>query len=259
MSTFLFNEIIFGPVKSRRLGISLGINLLPTHKKVCTFDCIYCECGFNSQGSDLKTTLPKREEVYQDLELKLQKMNSEGELPDVITFAGNGEPTIHPDFSSIIDDTIVLRDKYCPKARIAVLSNATVLHKNAVKSALLKIDDNILKLDGGLPEVIQLLDQPSPGYKMEKVIEQLKSFNGQLIIQTMFIKGVYQGKDVNNTFEENLDAWLSIIQSIKPKSVMIYTISRDTPVEGLEKISIDTLEAIAKKVNQLGIETQVSG
>ncbi len=258
MSTFLFNDIVFGPVKSRRLGVSLGINLLPLNKKVCTFDCIYCECGFNAENADIKPRLPKKEEVSQYLDEKLQKMVAEGELPDVITFAGNGEPTIHPNFEDIIEDTIQLRNTYCPKARIAVLSNATVLHKDSVKNALLKIDDNILKLDGGLPEVIEILDQPVSTFNIDKVVQQLQSFNGNLTIQTMFVKGNYKGKDVDNTFKENVDAWLSLIKLIQPQCVMIYTISRDTPVEGLEKIPLNQLEEIAQRVHQLGIETQVS-
>ncbi|WP_282036760.1 radical SAM protein [Saccharicrinis aurantiacus] len=259
MGTFLFSEIIFGPIKSRRLGISLGVNLLPTDKKVCTFDCIYCECGFNPKDHSLKTKLPSRKEVATALKSKLEFMLSKGEKPDVITFAGNGEPTIHPEFAEIIDDTIALRDEFCKEARVAVLSNATVLHKPAVVAALSKIEDNILKLDGGLIEVIKILDQPNKTFSLEKVVDQMVSFRGNLIIQTMFVKGEFNGVDVDNTTEENVDAWLKLLSKIKPKSVMLYSIDRDTPAKGLIKVGKDEMDTIAERVNLLGIQTQVSG
>jgi wyosine [tRNA(Phe)-imidazoG37] synthetase (radical SAM superfamily) len=186
MATFLFDKIIFGPVKSRRLGISLGINLLPTNLKVCSFDCIYCECGRTPKKYEEKVVLPKRDEVREKLEETLKNMVAENQLPDVITFAGNGEPTLHPEFAGIIYDTIELRDKLTPNARIAVLSNATMLHKKPVFNALLKIKDNIQKLDSAFEETIQLLDSPNKGFNLNKVVQQLVDFNGKVIIQTMF-------------------------------------------------------------------------
>ena len=260
MSTFLFDQTIFGPVISRRLGISLGINLLPNDSKLCSFDCIYCECGWNPEKGTVKAILPTRIEVKRMLSEKLMAMKSEGELPDVITFAGNGEPTLHPDFASIIDDTLLIRNELCPGARIAVLSNSTMLHKSKVVEALKKIDDNILKLDSGIPATIRLLDQPVGRFDLQSVVHNIKQFDGQLIIQTMFIRGNYKGTIIDNTTEPELKAWIAILQQIRPRQVMIYTIARDTPVNDLQKVSTDELETIAERVKkETGLEVQVSG
>src|ERR1035437_2413611 len=180
MSTFLFDKTIFGPVISRRLGISLGINLLPNDSKLCSFDCIYCECGWNPKKRDKKVILPTRTEVRTLLRGELLKMNTESIIPDVITFAGNGEPTLHPEFGGIIEDTIQIRNELCPKARIAVLSNSTMLHKASVVEALKKVDDNILKLDSGITSTIILLDQPVGKFDLNKVVDNIKQFHGQL-------------------------------------------------------------------------------
>lgn len=258
MSTFLFDKIIFGPVSSRRLGVSLGINLLPANRKVCSFDCIYCECGFNPDNNAPLAVLPNRNEVKNLLELKLIDMLEKGTPPDVITFAGNGEPTLNPHFPSIIDDTLNLRNKYCGKARVAVLSNATRIHSPAVFDALLKVDDNILKLDSAILETIQLIDQPQGNFDLERTVKYLKSFNGQAIIQTLFVKGFFKGAVVDNTTDDEVDAWLTLIEHIVPREVMIYTIDRDTPINTLEKVSPEKLNEIAKKVQSLGIKAQVS-
>jgi wyosine [tRNA(Phe)-imidazoG37] synthetase (radical SAM superfamily) len=259
MSTFLFDQIIFGPVKSRRLGISLGVNLLPTDSKVCSFDCIYCECGWNPKKRKQKAVLPSRETVRHKMEEKLTDMIENHELPDVITFAGNGEPTLHPEFEGIMDDTIQLRDRLTPKTRIAVLSNATMLHKPAVVRALLKVDDNIQKLDSGIEETIRLMDCPSSDFKLTVVVENLKSFQGKVIIQTMFLRGKFKEQIIDNTTESELAEWIKLISEIKPSQVMIYTIDRDTPASGLEKIMLDELQQIADRVREIGIEVQVSG
>jgi len=260
MSTFLFDQTIFGPINSRRLGISLGINLLPNNSKLCSFDCIYCECGWNPEKGTVKAILPTRIEVKRMLREKLSEMKSEGELPDVITFAGNGEPTMHPDFAGIIDDTLFIRNELCPGARIAVLSNSTMLHKPKVVEALKKIEDNILKLDSGLVETIQLLDQPVGRFNLQSVINNIQQFNGQSIIQTMFIRGNFKGAEIDNTTEPELKALIAILQQIRPRLVMIYTIARDTPANDLRKVSTEELEAIADRViKETGLEVQVSG
>lgn len=259
MSTFLFDKIIFGPVHSRRLGVSLGVNLLPINKKICTYDCIYCECGFNGDHATAIPQMPKREEVSRELEEVLREMKVKAKAPNVITFAGNGEPTIHKDFAVIIDDTIALRNKYFPDARIAVLSNATMTHRQSVFEALKKVDDNILKLDSGLEETIRLLDRPQGAFTLAGLVDNLRKFEGQLIIQTMFVRGLYNGKEVDNTTNENVAAWLKLLKEIGPKSVMIYTIERDTPVEGLVKVPLQVLKQIAQRVEEMGIPTQVSG
>ncbi|NQU53461.1 MAG: radical SAM protein [Bacteroidetes bacterium] len=259
MATFLFDKIIFGPVKSRRLGVSLGINLLPTNVKVCSFDCIYCECGWTPKKYEEKAILPKREEVREKLEATLKNMVAENQLPDVITFAGNGEPTLHPEFAGIIDDTIELRNKLTPNARIAVLSNATMLHKKPVFNALLKIKDNIQKLDSAFEETIRLLDCPNGSFNLEKVIKQLEAFNGKIIIQTMFIRGSFKENKIDNTTEKEISAWLELLKKINPSQVMIYTIARDTPLDSLEKVSLEDLNSIAERVKTSGFDVQVSG
>lgn len=259
MATFLFDKIIFGPVKSRRLGISLGVNLLPTEVKVCSFDCIYCECGWTPKKYEKKVVLPARAEVREKLEAKLLEMLADKELPDVITFAGNGEPTMHLEFEGIIDDTIELRDQYAPKARIAVLSNATMLHKKGVFNALLKVEDNIQKLDSAFEETIRTLDCPKGNFNLEKVVKQLTEFNGKVIIQTLFVRGSFKGTEIDNTTEKEISAWIELLKTIRPSQVMIYTIDRDTPIDTLEKVPLDDLNAIAERLEKAGFRVQVSG
>ncbi len=256
---FLFDKLIFGPVFSRRLGISLGINLLPEDSKICNFNCIYCECGWTDSVLTNKIELPTREQFYNQLDSKLQQMRNDNSALDVITFAGNGEPTLHPQFAEIIDDTIALRDKYFPKVKVAVLSNATMLASPKIVAALQKIDQNILKLDSAIESTINTINQPLTRYKLETIVENLKQFNGRLIIQTLFIRGIVKNKMVDNTTKEEIEMWLKLIQDIKPLQVMIYTIARETPLSDLEKISVAQLNEIALQVNKLGIGTQVSG
>ena len=253
----IYPSPIFGPVHSRRLGISLGINLLPADGKVCSFDCIYCECGFNS---DHRPTLPMptRKEVALRLEEKLQQMTAEGMLPDVLTFAGNGEPTCHPHFAEIIDDTIRLRDQYCPKAKVCVLSNSTFIHRQQVHDALMRVDDNILKLDTIDPLYINKVDRPTGTYDVNAIIERMKAFNGHIIIQTMFMRGAYNGESVDNTGEAFVAPWLDIVKAIKPQQVMVYTIDRETPAQGLEKATHEQLDAIRDRVIAAGIPCTAS-
>lgn len=259
MDTFLFDKIVFGPVKSRRLGVSLGINLLPTACKICNFNCIYCECGWNESNSFKDHKFPTRYEVYQELESKLKEMHCKNETPDVITFAGNGEPTIHPSFSSIIDDTIELRNKYFPQTKISVLSNSTMLHNSQVIEALKKVDQNILKLDSAFQDTIELLNQPTGKLKVDQLVRNLKQFNGKVIIQTLFTRGIHNGQMVDNTSENELSAWELAIKEISPEKVMIYTIERNTPLSGLTKVSEHELNTIAKRIRLLGINVQVAG
>lgn len=259
MTTFLFDKTIFGPVISRRLGISLGINLLPVSSKLCTFNCIYCECGLNPQRREQKAVLPTRKEVAEKLEAKLREMQAENQLPDVITFAGNGEPTMHPDFAGIVDDTVELRNRLAPSAKIAVLSNATMLHRADVFAALLKVDDNIQKLDSAIEHTIRLIDCPAASFNLEKTVEQLMRFNGKVIIQTMFLRGTWKGETIDNTAENEIGEWIKLIEKIAPQQVMIYSIDRDTPVETLEKIRRTELEKIADILRNRGIDVQVSG
>lgn len=258
MATFLFDKIIFGPVKSRRLGISLGINLLPNDSKLCNFNCIYCECGWTPGKKDLKAAFHPRALVKQKLDEKLSEMLEKGEALDVITYAGNGEPTMHPEFPLIIDDSIELRNKYFPKAKIAVLSNATLIHKPKIVEALKKVDDNILKLDSGIEETVKLLNNPLGFYRIENVVKNMKQFEGKFILQTMFVKGSYEGKKVDNTTKEELEAWIKLVKEAKPQLVMIYTIARDTPSPDLVKVSYDELKSISDLLEKEGFKVQIS-
>ena len=257
MSTILFPSPIFGTVHSRRLGVSLGINLMPSDGKLCTFDCIYCECGFNG-SHHAKHQRPTREEVAKALEEKLQQMKAEGVLPDVLTFAGNGEPTCHPHFAGIIDDTIRLRDQYCPKAKVSVLSNTTFAHRPDVFQALLRVDNNILKLDTINSEYIQAVDRPTGHYDVNKIIETLKAFKGKVIIQTMFMKGTTNGFDVDNTGDEYVLPWLETVKDIAPSQVMIYTIDRETPDQNLRKATHEELDRIVALIEAAGIKASAS-
>ena len=257
MATFLFDKIVFGPVKSRRLGISLGINLLPVNAKLCSFDCIYCECGLLNRGQSVK--LPSREEVKTALEQKLSEMKSDGLEPDVITFAGNGEPTLHPDFGGIIDDTIVLRDIFFPDAKISVLSNATMLNDNKVFDALNKVDNNLLKLDSGIEETMQLIDNPpNKNITVAKIVATLKKFNGNFILQTMFLRGSVNGIPVDNTTDAELEAWLKAVKEVNPKQLMIYSLDREAPFKTLQKVEQEELERIAVKIRGEGFEVLVA-
>ena len=266
MSTVIYPSPIFGPVHSRRLGISLGINLLPADGKVCSFDCIYCECGFNADHRP-KLPMPTREEVARRLEEKLQQMSSEGQLPDVLTFAGNGEPTSHPHFAEIIDDTIRLRNQYCPRAKVSVLSNSTMIQRPEVHDALMRVDNNILKLDTVDPDYINKVDRPNGHYDVEAIVERMKAFHGHIIIQTLFMKGEAsplpspKGEgafSVDNTGEEYVGPWLNAVKEIAPQQVMVYTIDRETPAQGLLKATHEELDAIRDRVIAMGIACSAS-
>lgn len=257
MNGFLFEQIIFGPVKSRRLGISLGLNLLPLSIKHCSFNCLYCECGWTRPKSGDCLTFPARNDIRQALEKKLMAMRTKKAMLDTITFAGNGEPTLHPEFDGIVDDTIALRNAHYPAARIAVLSNASMLGNEQVAAALSKIDQNILKLDAGTQETFEKINNPPIDIDLDEVVGNLVRFKGRIIIQTLFVKGSYYGVAFDNTTEKEVNAWLGHLERIRPLLVMIYPVARATPAEGVEKVGMETLEAIARRVEALGIPTEV--
>lgn len=245
MQTVLFNETIFGPIHSRRLGTSLGVNLSPRDGKVCSFDCRYCEAGFNAQGTGT-TGLPSRVKVRHQLREKLALMRAEGRQLNVITFSGNGEPTLHPDFAGIVDDTIALRDEFFPEVKISVLTNSTRLGSPEVVAALNRIDNNILKLDSAIGATMRKIDRPtSAGFTVGTVIEQLKQFRGTGIIQTMILRG----EGIDNTTPEEIDALIEAYKAIGPREIMIYSIDRKTPDETLRKVSAEELAAIAARIS----------
>ena len=250
----LFDSIVYGPIRSRRLGVSLGVNLMPTTAKLCTFDCVYCECGWNQPI--LHPTLPTRDEVREALRTQLSAHQSQ---LDVITFSGNGEPTLHPDFLGIIEDTCALRDEYCPKAKVSVLSNSTQLGRKDVVEALRLCDNRILKLDSAIDTTMRLVDKPvNAQLTVGQVVEWLKVFEGDFTLQTCFLRGVYEGQVIDNTTDEELKAWYDIVDTLHPKQVMIYVIDRETPLKTLEKIPAEKMEAIAAPLRKKGIDIVVS-
>ena len=250
----LFDSIVYGPIHSRRLGVSLGVNLMPTTAKLCTFDCVYCECGWNQPI--LHPTLPTRDEVREALRTQLSAHQSQ---LDVITFSGNGEPTLHPDFLGIIEDTCALRDEYCPKAKVSVLSNSTQLGRKDVVEALRLCDNRILKLDSAIDTTMRLVDKPvNAQLTVGQVVEWLKVFDGDFTLQTCFLRGNYEGQVIDNTTDEELKAWYDIVDTLRPKQVMIYVIDRETPLKTLEKIPAEKMEAIAAPLRKKGIDIVVS-
>lgn len=259
MQTVLFHSTIFGPIHSRRLGSSLGINLMPDDGKICSFDCIYCEAGYNAQGHGT-TGLPARAQVAAMLEQKLGTMKTEGTPLDVITFSGNGEPTVHPDFPGIIDDTIRIRDKYYPEAKVSVLSNSTRIDRPEIFKALLKVDNNILKLDSALTPTIRQVDRPTlPHLDADTIIENLTRFGTDCIVQTMLLRGEYDGKPIDNTTPEEIDALIKAYRRIGPREVMIYSIDRATPARQLVKVPREELEAIGSRITaETGIPVQIA-
>ena len=258
MSTFLFDSIIFGPVHSRRLGNSLGVNLLPITKKYCNFNCLYCECGWSNLRKITIVDLPTRYSIREALEIKLADMKLEGKSPDVITFAGNGEPTLHPDFPEIIDDIIAIRNQYYPDIKIAVLTNSTTINKKGIASALTKVDQCILKLDSVIPETFNTLNCPVQGTDLNSVILNLIHFPGKKIIQTLFLRGSMGGVSVDNTTPVELNGLIEAYLKIVPESIMIYTFERDTPANGLLKVPAQELEVIQMKIERTGINVQLT-
>ena len=259
MQTVLFHETIFGPIHSRRLGISLGINLMPNDGKICSFDCLYCEAGFNAQGPG-KDGISSRESVKRQLKNKLQKMHEAGDQLNVITFSGNGEPTLHPHFAEVVHDVIMLRDRFYPEAKVSVLSNSTMAGKPAVAQALKLVDNNILKLDSAIAATMRIINRPqSPNVIPEGIIEDLKQFAGQCIIQTMMLRGDWEGRHIDNTTDAEIEALIKAYKAIAPREIMLYSIDRKTPAQSLEKIQIEELDKIGKRIEKAtGITVQVN-
>ncbi len=258
MQTVLFHETIFGPIHSRRLGTSLGVNLLPTDGKICSFDCLYCEAGFNAQGPG-KNGIPSRETVKKALAKKLKAMAEAGDPLDVITFSGNGEPTLHPHFKEIVMDVLMLRDRYFPNVKVSVLSNSTMLGNENVVKALKKVDMNILKLDSAISPTLRAINQPaSTGVQPYGVVADLKQFDGKCIVQTMFLRGEHNGNKIDNTTDAEIDALIEAYKEINPQEVMIYSIDRKTPEENLQKVSAEELQKIGDKIKAAGIKVQVN-
>jgi wyosine [tRNA(Phe)-imidazoG37] synthetase (radical SAM superfamily) len=257
--TFLFNSPINGPIRSRRLGQSLGINLLPSNGKLCSYDCIYCECGWNADGNPehKKLEFNEGQKVLELLEKRLQELQEKHQEPDAITFSGNGEPTMHPQFPQIVNSAIALRNRYAASAKVCVLTNATLIDRPEILSALKKVDHAMLKLDAGTDEMLRLINNPQGSITVRKLIDGMKQFGKNLIVQSMFLSGEVNGMTVDNTSPQEEKAWLSAIKELQPSMVMLYTIERATPAQNLQKASTEYLQSLAEKVRQLGIEANV--
>ncbi len=258
MSTIIYPAPIFGPVTSRRLGRSLGVNLLPPDGKLCSFDCVYCECGLNAERRP-KLDMTPRHIVAAELSRRLALMKEAGELLDAITFSGNGEPTSHPDFGRIVEDVIAIRNQFYPNARVCLLTNSTHLPRKEVFEAVQKIDRLCLKLDTVDPDYIRLVDRPQTRYDVTEMVERMKLLSGRCIIQTMFMKGTVNGVSVDNTGDEYVLPWLEAVREIAPAAVDIYTISRETPLKTLQKASAKELERIVQLVRNAGIDAHAYG
>ena len=259
MQTVLFHSTVFGPIHSRRLGVSLGINLMPNDGKICSFDCLYCEAGFNAQGPG-KDRIPTRDAVKHQLHKKLRQMSEAGEPLDVITFSGNGEPTLHPEFKGIVADVLRLRTQFYPDAKVSVLSNSTMAARPDVRQALLTVDNNILKLDSAVAATMRALNRPaSPEVRPDTIIHNLAAFGGQCIVQTMLLRGEWEGTAIDNTTDTEVEALIDAYRTIAPREVMLYSIDRTTPAKNLQKVDIDTLRAIARRITEAtGIPVQVN-
>lgn len=258
MSTILFDQIVFGPIHSRRLGSSLGVNLLPRNGKVCSFDCLYCECGFNSDGKG-DNKLPTYEEFCLALENKLIEIKDKNERIDTITFSGNGEPTIHPEFSSIIKETMRLRRKYFPLAKVSVLTNGSRIQIASVQEALMSVDNAIIKLDSAFDATVNKIDRPQYSYSVAEMRKNLEPYKGKFVLQTMFLRGEHEGIKLDNTTPQEVSAWRKIAIELEPREIMIYTIDRDTPEKNLSKVSVEEMEQIAAPLKNLGFKVIISG
>ena len=250
----LREKTVFGPIFSRRLGSSLGINLLPEEGKICNFDCIYCECGWNRDGRD-DTRLPSALKVRTDLEEKLKELVDKQIPVDSITFSGDGEPTLNPEFPQIIDDTLSLRDRYYPSAKVSVLSNATRVGRPEVFAALRKVDNPIMKIDAPTNELAAKINNPAPGYDVDTVVETLKKFEGNFVLQTCFLRS----PDFDSSRPEVLDGWMEIVRKLRPREIMVYTIDRPTPAQNLQKISADEMRRLVQPLIDEGVQIQIKG
>ena len=249
-----FDEIVFGPIRSRRLGTSLGVNVLPTKGKLCNFDCIYCECGWNKDGAQDRR-FPTYAEVAAALEQKIAACAAEGTPVDSITFSGNGEPTMHPDFPAVIDLILSLRDRYYPAAKVSVLSNATLVGRPEVAQALMKVDNPILKIDASSDELVQKINKPVGHYRLDEVVESLMQFKGRFILQTMFLKS----PDFDTAAPESLQRWMEIVRELHPREIMVYTIDRETPDKSLGKYTVEEMTALVQPLLDEGYKIQIRG
>ena len=258
MATFLWSDIVFGPIHSRRVGTSLGINLLPTGGKVCTFDCIYCECGAMASGVPVKDRrMPSLEQVSDAMSRRFKELYDEGVKVDSISFTGNGEPTLHRDFPAIIDRTVELRDKYFPSAVISVFSNSTTLDRAGVFEALMKADNRIMKVDCSDEQLLNVVNKPSGRFSLENVLKNLERFKGDFVLQTMFFKGAVDGCEFDLTAPGLVEGWMEIVRRLRPSRIMVYSLDRDTPVSGLVRTGQQRLRDITAPLREEGFDVEI--
>lgn len=249
-----FDDIVFGPIISRRLGSSLGVNILPSKGKLCNFDCVYCECGWNKDGvADRR--FPTYEEILSAFEEKMSSLSAEGTRVDSITFSGNGEPTMHPDFPKIVDAVLECRDRFFPHAKVSVLSNAFLVARPSVAEALKRVDNPILKIDASSDELVRLINKPVGSYHLDDIVHALRGFEGNFILQTMFLRS----PDFDTATEEALQKWMDIVRDLRPREIMVYTIDRETPDKSLGKYTVEEMTAFVQPLLDEGYKIQIRG
>jgi wyosine [tRNA(Phe)-imidazoG37] synthetase (radical SAM superfamily) len=249
-----FDDIVFGPIFSRRLGSSLGVNILPSKGKLCNFDCVYCECGWNKDGiADRR--FPTYEEVVTAFEDKMSSLAAEGTKVDSITFSGNGEPTMHPDFPKIVDAVLDCRDRFFPQAKVSVLSNAYLVGRPSIAEALKRVDNPILKIDASSDELIGQINKPVGHYRLDEIVSALKGFEGNFILQTMFLRS----PQFDTAAPEALSRWMDIVRELQPREIMVYTIDRETPDKSLGKYTVEEMAALVQPLLDEGYKIQIRG
>ena len=253
----ILRNSVYGPVTSRRLGCSLGVNILPLRAKVCNFDCLYCECGWNAapyvpaQHTGWKSNA---NEILHVLEKRIEELVAAGTIPQIITFSGNGEPSLHPDFLQLVKGTTAIRDRLLPGVKVGIFSNSGMLDKPGVFEALQLADERFMKLDSAREETVRLINRPQAGYTVAKTIERLKRFGGDFTLQTLFFRGTFEGQLIDNTTPDELEGWFNVVDELKPQKVMVYTLDRKTPAKDLQKCPSETLHQIAAALEKRGIQ-----
>jgi len=248
----LQNSVVYGPIHSRRLGVSLGINLLPTDAKFCLSDCLYCQYGTTDRLVMKTTKLPSKEKVLSEIASDLKARAANGLLIDTLTFCGNGEPTLHPDLSDILSGVEALRDHYFPSAKIGILSDGSRAYLPRIQTTLNQFDERYMKLDAGTEALYEALNQPLAPGSWKNLINGLMGLK-DLILQSLFVRG-----GVNNAEGEHYQAWLDVVKQLNPKAVYVYTLDRPPADPAVKAVSTDRLQAIGGEVeSMLGVPAEV--
>ncbi len=252
----LQSGIIYGPVRSRRLGLSLGINLLPTDYKVCSYNCLYCQYGWTPRRSlnpaHALKDLPQPAEVRVALEKALRSVVRKRAKLDAVTFSGNGESTLHPEFPEIVDLAAALRDRYLPQLKLAILSNSSTVPREEIRAALNRLDARMMKLDAGSEEIVHQLNGPAPPFYLKEIVDGLKQLK-DVILQSLFVQG-----RICNADPDAIAQWIERVREIRPALVQIYSLDRVPADARIWKINLPTLEWIANQVRwQAGVKAEI--